>query len=264
VSASDSVIRLRYDATCCVCAVHLRSGSTAAWNKATREATCAPCLGIADVDRGTAGASARREFLRRHDRRDAQIRESHKLVGGLLSALSSDPASTRSWGIGAKGEETIGPSLDALRSEGLAVLHDRQMPASTANIDHIVVSQAGVFVIDTKHYQGQVARRGTRLFVGSRERSHLLEGILRQRAVVRRTLAERDMYREIPVTAALLFMSTSNWPLFQMRPLQFDGVYVLWGKALGKLVRSSGSVPPELIPRLERFLAATLPSSKSA
>lgn len=119
-------------------------------------------------------------------------------------------------------------------------------------------------MIDTKHYQGQVAQRDGRLFVGRRDRSGLLEGVRRQRQAVRAALAERDVYREVPVTAALLFMSPDNWSLFKIRPLEFDGVYVLWGKALGKLIRERGSVRPELIPKVENFLAATLPSSQSA
>jgi hypothetical protein len=67
----------------------------------------------------------------------------------------------------------LGAALDRLRSETLAVLHDRLIPGSNANIDHLAIGRAGVFVIDSKRYTGQVERRGfsflgfgkTRLFV---------------------------------------------------------------------------------------------------
>ena len=45
-------------------------------------------------DRGEAGASAAREWERRHDRREVRIRAQHKHLGGLRFALSSDPQST--------------------------------------------------------------------------------------------------------------------------------------------------------------------------
>ncbi len=46
-----------------------------------------------------------------------------------------------------------------MREEGLGVLHDRRIPGSKANIDHIVVGPAGVFAIDTKRYTGKIERR---------------------------------------------------------------------------------------------------------
>jgi hypothetical protein len=134
-----------------------------------------------------------------------------------------------------------------LREQGIAVLHDRRIPGSRANIDHLVVSQAGVFVIDTKHYKGRVEQRDLggwlksdlRLYVGSRDRTKLVEGMKPQVEAVRRALAKRDGWRDEPVTAALLFMSDDNWSLLNLRPLRFGDVYVLWGTARGKLIRAN-------------------------
>ena len=219
------------------------------------------------TDRGKAGASAAREWQRRHQKRETQVRERHKKLGGLILALSADPQSTTAWAGGAIGEQVIGSSLDRLREQGTAVLHDRRIPGSRANIDHIVVSQAGVFVIDTKHYKGRVEQRDVggwfktdlRLYVGGRDRSKLLAGMEPQVDAVRHVLAKRHEWKGVPVTGALLFMSGDNWSLFDRRPLRFDRVYVLWGKALGKLIREEGVTEAIDVPELERVLANALP-----
>ena len=44
--------------------------------------------------------------------------------------------------------------LDGLGSETIRLLHDRRMPRSRANIDHLVVTPTGVYVIDAIKYGG--------------------------------------------------------------------------------------------------------------
>jgi hypothetical protein len=276
--AAAELIRLRYPATCRSCGVDLPRGTLARWERAARTATCERCLGedeapgeavAEEIDRGEAGASAAREWQRRHERREATVRTKHKHLGGLLLALSSDPHSTTAWAKGARGEQTIGDSLDKLRGQEIAVLHDRRIPGSKANIDHLVISQAGVFVVDTKHYKGRVEQRDVggwfktdlRLYVGGRDRSKLIAGMKPQVEAVRRALAVRDKWCGVPVTAALLFMSDGNWSLLDFRPLRFGEVYALWGKALGKLIRSGGETARIDVPELERVLAAGLPAA---
>jgi len=46
-------------------------------------------------------------------------------------------------------------SLDRLAGEGLYFLHDRRIPPTRANIDHIVIAPTGVYVIDAKNYAGR-------------------------------------------------------------------------------------------------------------
>jgi hypothetical protein len=197
------------------------------------------------------------------------IRAQHKHLGGLLLALSSDPQSTTAWATGAQGEQAIGRSLDRLRADGVAVLHDRRIPGSRANIDHLAISQAGIFVIDTKHYMGRVEQRDVggwfktdlRLFVGGRDRSKLLAGMTTQVEAVRRAIAHEERWQDLPVTAVLLFMSDSNWSVFARHPLRFESVYVLWGKALGKLIRAERAAESIDVAALEHALATTLPAA---
>jgi hypothetical protein len=222
-----------------------------------------------EVDRGSAGGSARLEFQKRHAQRESQIRERHKRLGRMILALSSDPQSTTAWAAGARGEETVGRFLETLRAEGMAVLHDRRIPGSKANIDHIVISSAGVFVVDPKNYRGKVEQRDVgglfrtdlRLYVGGRDRTKLVTGMDRQVAAVRAALAKDEKWRDVPVTPVLLFISAENWSLLNFRPLRFGEVYVLWGKALGKLLRTEEKIPREGVVDLERLLALALPST---
>ena len=278
VMATAELIRLRYAATCASCGGDLPRGALAHWDRTAKTATCDRCLGqdemspvepVEEIDRGRAGASAAREWTRRHERREVAVCARHKHLGGLLLALSSDPQSTSSWATGALGEQEMGGSLDKLREEGIAVLHDRRIPGSRANIDHLVISQAGVFVLDTKHYKGRVEQRDVggwfttdlRLYVGGRDRSKLVAGMKPQVDAVRRALAGDDVWREVPVTAALLFMSDDNWSLLDFKPLRFGEVYALWGKALGKLIRADRVGQPIDVPELERALGVALPAA---
>jgi hypothetical protein len=223
-----------------------------------------------EVDRGMAGFSARREFQKRHARRESQIRERHRRLGGVILALSSDPQSTTAWAAGAHGEETAGHYLDALRAEGMAVLHDRRIPGSKANIDHIVIGPAGVFIVDPKNYRGRVEQRDVgglfrtdlRLYVGGRDKTKLVKGMDRQVAAVRAALAQDERWSDVPLTPVLLFMSPENWSLLNFRPLRFGEIYVLWGKALGKLLRGEAKISSDAVTELERILAVALPSTR--
>jgi hypothetical protein len=59
--------------------------------------------------------------------------------------------------VGARGEEKLAGAILAM--PGVNVLHDRRVPGSSANIDHIVIAPAGIFVVDAKLYQGLIRIR---------------------------------------------------------------------------------------------------------
>jgi hypothetical protein len=148
---------------------------------------------VPDVDVGTPGGSARREFERRQQNRHARVRAKHPKVGGLILAMGQEPQSTTAWSTGAVGEERLGARLNELRTDSLLVLHDRQIPRTRANIDHIVVTPTGIWVIDAKKYRGRPAlkvgggilrQRTEKLLVGSRDSTKLVDGVLKQVDVV--------------------------------------------------------------------------------
>lgn len=143
-------------------------------------------------DLGRAGGSARREYERRRARDEQRTREWWGPLGGIAVRLTPERASTASWYRGALGEERLGAMLDGLASDRLAVLHDRGVPRSRANIDHIVVAPGGVWVVDAKRYKnrrphlrtegGLIRPRVEKLYVGSRSCTRLVDGVLGQGA----------------------------------------------------------------------------------
>lgn len=267
IVAAD-LIRLRYPAHCASCGAELAKGDQARWDRAQKTATCARCLDpTADetLDRGEAGGSAAREWQRRHERREANIRARYAKLGSVVLTLSDDPRSTNVWAQGARGERALGSFLDPLREEGMAVLHDRRIPGSRANIDHLVVAPAGVFVIDAKNYKGRVERRDCggwfstdyRLYVGGRDKTTLIAGMAKQANAVRAALAP-DL-AQVLLTQAICFVA-ADWSLLA-QPLRFGEVHVLWPRALAKLLRAKGPGGREEIAEIERRLALALPAA---
>jgi Nuclease-related domain len=60
------------------------------------------------------------------------------------------------WRRGAAGEQRTARLLGPLERQGWAVLHDLAVPGSQANLDHLVIGPGGVFVVDSKQYQGRL------------------------------------------------------------------------------------------------------------
>jgi hypothetical protein len=59
------------------------------------------------------------------------------------------------WNLGAKGEEIV---IEELRKLGdrFRILNDIKLPNKGGNIDHIVIGENGIFVIETKHHKGSI------------------------------------------------------------------------------------------------------------
>ena len=74
-----------------------------------------------------------------------------------MLALGGAPHHETAWARGASGEEYVARSSAKYLNDEACVLHDRRVPGSQANIDHIAVAPSGVWVIDSKCYKGKVA-----------------------------------------------------------------------------------------------------------
>jgi hypothetical protein len=166
-----------------------------------------------DLDLGTAGASARREHERRKDNREKRVRTKHPHIGGALLALKDEPTHETVWARGARGEERVAKVLAKHLSDDVVVLHDRRIPGSRANIDHIAVAPSGVWVIDSKRYKGKVAVTKplfgeARLTIGGRNRTKLVEGLAKQVALVEVVMIQ--LAPDVPVRARS--STRSRWP----------------------------------------------------
>lgn len=92
----------------------------------------------------------------------------------VMSALFEGPNHVLVWHRGAIGEEETAKTLASLPSS-FVVLHDRTIPRSSANIDHIAIGPPGVFVIETKRLSGRLTVRGDEVFVAGRRRTRIVE-----------------------------------------------------------------------------------------
>lgn len=301
VSAADPPtkrMRLRYAGTCRGCRAALPAGEMAIYHREAKQVECLSCgAATADVepgaqaldtrpttheqpavpepatttvdipvDPGIAGASARREHERRLAKREERIRSRHPRLGGFILAMTDEPQSTRAWERGARGEELLAKRLDALTQHGALVLHDRRIPGSRANIDHIVVAPAGVFVIDAKRYKGRphlrieggiIRPRVEKLIVGTRDCTKLVAGVTKQVELVRTALNRDPRFEPIPVHGMLAFVE-ADWPLFGGSFIT-AGVQVLWPKKAVEQITATCESPIADIGVIHRHLAAAFP-----
>lgn len=272
-------MRLRYAGTCRICGTALPAKTEAIYERVDKTVRCithdkleagsteasgetAPARPPLDrLDAGTPGASARREFERRSAKREQRIRAQHPKLGGLIHALTDDPQSTKAWDVGALGEERLGHRLNELASEMLRVLHDRRVPGTRANIDHLAVTPTGVYVIDAKKYRGRpqlkvegglLRPRVERVLVGSRDCTRLVDGVIRQVEVVREHLDDR-----VPVHGMLCFVD-ADWPVIG-GSFTTRNVEALWPKKLYPRLRADGPLSIDALATIHSTLAKTLP-----
>ena len=196
----------------------------------------------------------------------ARIKAKRPVIGRLASLVTPRPVitpesqSTKAWAIGAVGEQRVG---EALRScEGVHVLHDRLMPHSRANIDHIAVAPSGVYVIDAKRYEGNVEARDVgdwrsqdvRLYVNGRDRTKLIDAMAAQVEAVRNAIPAGSV---VPIHPVLCFVD-GTWPMFRRRPLSIRGVTIIWPDGLANLVTTEVEAPLHAPRVIAQQIAATL------
>jgi hypothetical protein len=218
------------------------------------------------LSRGEAGASARRKYVKLGEEREQRAREKLGRLSGLYLALSDEPQSTRAWGLGSIGEQRLGAYLNTLNDDqSTIILHDRRIPGTRANIDHIAVTPSGLYAIDAKNYSGKVQRidkggwfsSDLHLYVGKRNCTKLVAGMAKQLAAIR--TADEALIGEwgINVVGVLCFVD-AEWSLFA-KPFQLDGVWVEWSTSLGKRLQSPGPLSAEQVQHLAGRLAKALP-----
>jgi hypothetical protein len=197
-----------------VCETNLEAGTVAFWNADVKTVMCLECLDISTaasdgtsaaepaplprtstLDRGTAGGSARRRYEYLHERREQRARDRYGRLSRIYLAVTSDPQSTIAWAQGGRGERLLGEYLETVHDErSVIVLHDRRIPGTRANIDHIAITHSGeVWAIDAKNYNGKVQRvdkggwfsTDLHLYVGRRDCTKLVHGMVKQVEAIR-------------------------------------------------------------------------------
>jgi len=284
-------MRLRYAGSCSRCGQVIEAGATADYDRASKTVSCVacePCRALAtpaevvaeprhaiapdpvpqlELVDGTAGASAAREYNRRHAARQERVQAAPPKLGKFLLAIFDDPQSTRAWSVGAVGEQQLGGMLAGVAGPTFRVLHDRRIPRSTANIDHLVVCPSGVYVTDAKRYQdrrpelrvvgGIIRPRQELLIVGGRDRTKLVDGMKKQLSQVWAALLDHS---DVPVHGVLCFVD-ADWPLIG-GSFAVDDVLVMWPKKLKAMLAEAGPLDPDRIAELQWQLHEAFPRQK--
>lgn len=164
----------------------------------------------------------------------------------------------RAWRKGSAGERRVGRTLDRLSRSGVRTLHDRKMPGSAANIDHVAVTPAGVFTIETKAYRGRLEVRGhgTQLWINRSNRTSLVDQAKRQADAVRSALGRSGV--EVPIHPLLCFVDTELPLLFP--PRHVGGVIICTPNGLSKrlLGRSSIRITKDQVAAVAEVLDSAL------
>jgi hypothetical protein len=265
VLVSSRVIPLRRDDVCIECKRFLPASTRARWDPGTRTTTCLDCVAtdrVLHVD-SAAGASSQREYDKRHRRWEERQERRWGWFSPVAKAVLNEPRSTRAWGKGAAGERRLATSLAERLGERAVLLHDRRVPGTRSNIDHLAIAATGVWVIDAKTYTGQVQRRDKggwfttdhRLFVHGRDKTALIDGLGWQVEAVERALGGLP----VPITPVLCFVG-AEWGWFP-KPFQLRGVWVTWGAKLAEMIAAPGPVADADVTDIADRLQAALLSA---
>ena len=142
------------------------------------------------------------------------------------------------------------------------MLHDRRLPGSRANIDHLAVAASGVHVIDAKRYTGKVEVAKpffgeSKLLIRGRDKTKLIEGLTHQVEAVRTALGRET---SADVHACLCFVGgNAEMPL--LRKLRFGEYPLLYPRQLAKWLNRSGGLDATQRRVLAEALIAALPAA---
>ena len=262
-------LKLRYPATCSVCGISLSPGSEAFRDDQTKAIVCLAC-GPADrpPNSGEAGASAAAEAERRIEQR---VESTRRLYGDHAAevarqAAAADP-SIAPWLKGGDGEFRLAEFVEREVGDRVIALHDRLIPGTRGNFDHIFVAPSGVWVVDAKAYKGKVVKRDVgpfwrteyKLYIGGRDRSQLAKGVESQVEAVVAALRPDPEAKGTSVHAALCLVE-SDWDLLDFA-FQVGSAWVLYPGALRKRLKKKGPLSRALMERLANRLALSLPDA---
>jgi hypothetical protein len=271
-------LQLRRPGVCVTCGSELPVGTRAWWDQNARTVTCTGCRDsgapgpeappppITELERGQAGASLDREYERRRSNRERRTREAHPHIGGLLLATRGTPHHELAFHHGAVAERAVADSLEKRTApDQVITLNNRRMPGGRGDIDHISIAPTGVYVIDTKDWEGKVQIETPwfgepKLLIHGRDRTNLIDGLDRQITAVRSAL-DRDGREVVPIQGALCF-TKADLPFLSTQ--RFRGHLLLYRKALAKRLNADGPLRRPVVEQIARHLAAALPPAHPA
>jgi hypothetical protein len=169
------------------------------------------------------------------------------------------------WGKGGGGESRLATYVAKKVGDAVIPLHDRLIPGTRGNIDHIFIASTGIWVVDAKSYKGKLEKRETgsvfrrtnQVYVGRRNRSNLANGVNKQVAAVLAALKPDPSLKGAEINAALCFLD-SEWALLESS-FQIGSVWVLRVGSLRKRLKKKGALSRETMERIAWRLDLSLP-----
>ncbi|GAA1463416.1 hypothetical protein GCM10009603_35990 [Nocardiopsis exhalans] len=150
----------------------------------------------------------------------------------LVSIVVRRRAASYRWRLGARGERRTAWRLNRLRRDGWVVFHDLSLPGSSANVDHLVIGEPGIFLVDSKYRRGAV-RFGGRdgwIRIGKAGGPLLVRSTQWESKEVSRVLSHGLGHR-VNVTALLaVHVPNSRFPSW--RKFSASGVRIMSAKAV--------------------------------
>jgi hypothetical protein len=252
-ASKPKLMKLRYAGNCRDCGAGLLPGERAFYVRAEKAVVCLPCGGeaVADPVRREAtnpvpepissepGASARRQYEKKRQAREEYATAAFGRLGKLAAKLLPEPRDHKNWKIGAQGEREAAARLATLLEHSkVLILHDRRMPGSAANIDHIAIGPGGVTVIDTKKWNGKARVRRTgigkrareQFVVNGNDRTKTIQGVIKQMAAVESAIKGIRPPMEIELRGAVYWWNYNGLPAFG--EVRVNGIPVYTGKKI--------------------------------
>lgn len=163
----------------------------------------------------------------------------------LIWRLVKVRARMRQLRLGRDGERVVGQFLDGLREGGARIFHD--IPAEGFNLDHVVISAHGIFVVETKTItkptaDAKVVYDGEHVTVAGFKPDRDPVAQARAEATWLRRLLKESTGREFPVRGAVVYPS---WWIEQVNKERPREVWVLEPKALPAWIEHA---PPAMTP----------------
>lgn len=159
------------------------------------------------------------------------------LFGMIVWVRDYPPEMIAKWKRGADGERETGSALRRLEKDGWFAVHDRA--AGRGNLDHIAVSPAGVFVLESKSLSGTISIRGDQLVasygpaeIDSYTNQHLA-GVMRRRGA---ELKER--IQNVTGVRCFVHAVVVIWGEFPATRVDGDRVTFVSGEALARWLAS--------------------------
>jgi len=173
----------------------------------------------------------------------------------VASALFATPNSITAWQTGAQVELRTARLLEPLEGEGFRILHDRQIPGSRANIDHLVIGPPGIYVVETKSLGGSLQIRDNDVFVAGRRRTKMIDEVKREALAVESALAD-EIAAHGRTVSPVICVHRADLPLLRF---EVAGVRIVSGKDLVKRLREADHLlAPADVERLAALASARL------